>query len=308
MSGLDIPPTVPAAEVAEWSDDVDVLVLGFGIAGGCAAVSAAAAGARVLVLEKAAAAGGTTAMAGGHFYLGGAPPFRSPPATRTAPRRCTLPGRGVPRPRARQDPGLLRGQRRALRLARGPRVRVRAQLLPGQVVVPPGTEGLSLHRQREGLAVLRAGQAGPTGTFGPGSRRARRAAMVIDLLVKRADELGVQVRYETGATNLVVDDDGAVVGVRWKRFTETGAIRARAVVIAAGGFVMNPDMVAEHTRRWASRARPSTTAWWRPTSSATPTTTVWPSGWVNPSAGQRNSWTNSSSPPPPTRRRSCSPG
>ncbi|HNM12726.1 MAG TPA: FAD-binding protein, partial [Mycobacterium sp.] len=53
MSGLDIPPTVPAAEVAEWSDDVDVLVLGFGIAGGCAAVSAAAAGARVLVLEKA---------------------------------------------------------------------------------------------------------------------------------------------------------------------------------------------------------------------------------------------------------------
>jgi len=72
------------------------------------------------------------------------------------------------------------------------------------------------------------------------------AAMVIDLLVKRADELGVQVLYETGATNLVMQD-GAVVGVRWKRFGETGAIRAKSVVIAAGGFVMNPDMVAEHT-------------------------------------------------------------
>ena len=67
----EIPATVNADEVTSWSDDVDVVVIGFGIAGGCAAVSAAAAGARVLVLERAAAAGGTTALAGGHFYLGG---------------------------------------------------------------------------------------------------------------------------------------------------------------------------------------------------------------------------------------------
>ncbi|MDT5001047.1 MAG: 3-oxo-5alpha-steroid 4-dehydrogenase, partial [Mycobacterium sp.] len=66
-----LPETIDAADVADWSDDVDVVVVGFGIAGGCAAVSAAAAGARVLVLERAAAAGGTTSMAGGHFYLGG---------------------------------------------------------------------------------------------------------------------------------------------------------------------------------------------------------------------------------------------
>ena len=72
------------------------------------------------------------------------------------------------------------------------------------------------------------------------------ASMVIDLLVKRAAELGVQIRYETGATNLVVDD-GAVVGVAWKHFTETGAVKAKSVIIAAGGFAMNPEMVAEHT-------------------------------------------------------------
>ena len=66
-----IPDTINAANVMSWSDDFDVLVIGFGIAGGCAAVSAAAAGAKVLVLERAAAAGGTSSMAGGHFYLGG---------------------------------------------------------------------------------------------------------------------------------------------------------------------------------------------------------------------------------------------
>ncbi len=64
MSGLDIPDTVTAASVESWSDEVDVLVIGFGIAGGCAAVSAAAAGANVLVLEKAAAAGGTSVDGG----------------------------------------------------------------------------------------------------------------------------------------------------------------------------------------------------------------------------------------------------
>ena len=78
--------------------------------------------------------------------------------------------------------------------------------------------------------------------------------MVIDLLLKRADELGVQIRYETGATNLIVDD-GAVVGVGWKHFTDTGAIRAKAVVIAAGGFAMNPEMVAEHTPALGQKRR-----------------------------------------------------
>src|SRR5436309_1968894 len=124
----EIPATIGADDVTAWSDDVDVVVIGFGIAGGCAAVSAAAAGARVPVLGE----------------LGG-------------------------------------------------------------------------------------------------------ASMVVDLLLKRADALGVQIRYETGVTNLVTDDDGAVVGVAWKHFTETGVLKANSVIIAAGGFAMNPEMVAEHT-------------------------------------------------------------
>ena len=79
------PPTV-----TDWSDDVDVVVIGFGIGGGCAAVSAAAAGARVLVLERAAVAGGTTSMAGGHFYLGGGTAVQQATGhQRLAPRRCT---------------------------------------------------------------------------------------------------------------------------------------------------------------------------------------------------------------------------
>jgi succinate dehydrogenase/fumarate reductase flavoprotein subunit len=71
--------------------------------------------------------------------------------------------------------------------------------------------------------------------------------MVIDLLLKRAADLGVQIRYETGATHLVVDDDDTVVGVQWKHFGDTGAVKAKAVIIAAGGFAMNEEMVARYT-------------------------------------------------------------
>jgi 3-oxo-5alpha-steroid 4-dehydrogenase len=69
----------------------------------------------------------------------------------------------------------------------------------------------------------------------------------------RADNLGVQIRYETGATGLVLDDDGRVVGVDWKHFGDTGTVRAKAVVIAAGGFVMNPEMVARYTPKLAEK-------------------------------------------------------
>jgi succinate dehydrogenase/fumarate reductase flavoprotein subunit len=77
------------------------------------------------------------------------------------------------------------------------------------------------------------------------------ARLVVDLLLQRAQRLGVSVWYETAATNLIVDE-GAVGGVAWRHFGDTGAVGARATVIAAGGFIMNEAMVAEHMPKFAS--------------------------------------------------------
>ena len=70
----DIPSEVPASDVTSWSDDVDVLVVGAGMAGVAAAIEAAEANARVLVLDRGGRLSCTSAMAGGHFYLGGGTP------------------------------------------------------------------------------------------------------------------------------------------------------------------------------------------------------------------------------------------
>jgi 3-oxo-5alpha-steroid 4-dehydrogenase len=118
---------------------------------------------------------------------------------------------------------------------------------PGKVVVPPGTEGLSYTGNEKVWPFCKRAKPAPRGHSVPVPGELGGASMVVDLLLKRADALGVQIRYETQVTNLVTDDDGAVVGVAWKHFTETGALKANSVIIAAGGFAMNPEMVAEHT-------------------------------------------------------------
>ena len=246
-SGLDIPPTVPASEVGEWSDDVDVVVIGFGIAGGCAAVSAAAGDARVLVLERAAEAGGTTSMAGGHFYLGGGTAVQQATGHRDSPEEMYKYLMAVS---LDPDPEKIRayceGSVEHFNWLEALGFQFERSYYPGKVVVPPGTEGLSYTGNEKVWPFCEQAKPAPRGHSVPVPGELGGAAMVIDLLLKRADDLGVQVQYETKVTNLIVDN-GAVVGVAWKRFTETGAVKANSVVIAAGGFAMNPEMVDRYT-------------------------------------------------------------
>ncbi len=252
----ETPATVGADTVGSWSDDVDVVVIGFGIGGGCAAVSAAAAGARVLVLERAAAAGGTTSLAGGHFYLGGG----------TAVQQAT----GHPDSPAEMYKYLVAVSRQP---DAGTRAKIRAycegsvehfnwledlgfqferSYFGGKAVIQPNTEGVMFTGNEKVWPFLEKAVPAPRGHKVPVAGDTGGASMVIDLLLKRAASLGVEVRYETGATQLIVDETG-VTGVAWKRFAETGAIRAKSVIIAAGGFVMNPEMVAKYTPKLAEK-------------------------------------------------------
>jgi 3-oxo-5alpha-steroid 4-dehydrogenase len=245
----ETPTTVPAADVSSWSDDdVDVLVIGFGIAGGCAAVSAAAAGAKVLVLERAAAVGGTSAMAGGHFYLGGGTAVQE--ATGHADTAEEMYKYLVTQSREPEHDKIRAycdGSVEHFNWLEDLGFQFERSYYPGKVVVPPGTEGLSYTGNEKVWPFLEQAKPAPRGHSVPVPGELGGASMVIELLLKRATDLGVQFRYETGATNLIVDDGGSVVGVTWKHFTETGAIKAKSVIIAAGGFAMNAEMVEQYT-------------------------------------------------------------
>ncbi|MBF4163536.1 FAD-binding protein [Nocardioides acrostichi] len=246
-AGLVLPDVLPATAL-DGAESYDVVVVGFGIAGGCAALEAARAGARTLLLERAAVHGGTTCMAGGHFYLGGG----------TAVQRATGHDDSAEEmykyivansryPEHDKIRAYCEGSVEHFEWVESLGFEFERSYFPGKAVIQPQTQGLmftgneKVHPYRDQAVPAPRGHKVPV----PGDTQG--ASMVMDLLRDRCEEAGVEVRYETGATNLVTDENGDVVGVAWKRFGETGVVATPAVVVAAGGFVMNPDMVAEYT-------------------------------------------------------------
>jgi 3-oxo-5alpha-steroid 4-dehydrogenase len=245
----EIPAPVAAAEVREWSDDVDVLVVGAGMAGTCAALEAARAGARVLVVDKGGPGTCTSAMAGGHFYLGGGTAVQRATGHPDSPEEMAEYLLAVS-PEADAEKIRLYSHDSPEHFAwlEGLGFEFERSYFAKKAVVQPGTEGLMYTGSEKAWPYCETAVPAPRGHKVPVAGDTGGAAMVVDLACARLAELGVEIRYDTGATALVVDD-GAVVGATWRRFADHGAVRARAVVIAAGGFVMNQDMIDAYAPR-----------------------------------------------------------
>lgn len=66
-------PTKPRklADISNWDMETDVAIVGYGGAGSCAALEAADAGSQVTIFELASAGGGSTAMSSAEIYMGG---------------------------------------------------------------------------------------------------------------------------------------------------------------------------------------------------------------------------------------------
>ena len=167
------------------------------MAGGCAAVEAASNGARVLVLERAAVAGGTTSLAGGHFYLGGGTAVQEGTghADSAEEMRSTTAVSADPDPE--KIHAYCQGQRRALHLARSASASAsNAATTPEKGRHPAPDPGPDVHRQREGVAVPRHRGPCPAWPQVPSPGDTGGASLVIELLVKKLAELGVEIRYD----------------------------------------------------------------------------------------------------------------
>ena len=67
-------------------------------------------------------------------------------------------------------------------------------------------------------------------------------AGLVEFLLKRCGEVGVEIRYGTGAARLLQNRDGRVTGVTVRSQAGYEDIAAKAVVLACGGFESNPEM------------------------------------------------------------------
>ncbi|WP_395656665.1 FAD-binding protein [Nocardioides sp.] len=252
--GTALPEVLDASVLGEGTERYDVVVVGFGIAGGCAALEAARAGARVLLLERAAVHGGTSSMSGGHFYLGGGTAVQRATGWEDSPEEMYKYLVAVSKePEHDKIRAYCEGSVEHFDWLESLGFEFERSFYPEKAVIQPGTQGLMFTGNEKVWPFKEQAVPAPRGHKVPVPGDTEGTRIVLDLLKERIEEAGVEVRYETGASHLVVDGAGAVVGIGWRRFEESGVVAAGAVVLAAGGFVMNPDMVAEYTPALGSK-------------------------------------------------------
>lgn len=238
---------VEEREVPRWDAEADLVVVGLGMAGACAAMEGADAGADVLVLERAGAGGGTSAHSGGLIYLGGGTPVQraagfddsaeemakfllaiSAPGANEAKIRhfCEhsvehflwLEAKDVPFKRSfYPEPGLESRTDDCLVYTGG------EDAAPWNRLARPAPRG---HKPQVN------GKAGP---------------FLMQRVLSAVAQHAVRVETDVRARRLVVARDGRVVGVAARRAGADYFARARrAVVLAAGGFVLDEAMLRLH--------------------------------------------------------------
>lgn len=204
--------TVPDA----WDHESDVVIIGAGTAGLCAAIEARKAGVDVLVVEQMPKCSGSLSVCAGNIDFAGSD-YQKAQGVNDAPDEYYKDGLNS----CHGEPAMWRAfvdnHLDTYRLITG------LGYKPMALWILPGHNAQRAHYFEGG---------GPE---------------LIRLLEKGSNELGAKVLFNHKATRLIVSPDGKrVVGVRVEKDRKALHIKAKqAVIIASGGFGNNPKMVEE---------------------------------------------------------------
>ena len=255
-------PTKPRklSEIKQWDIVTDVAIIGYGGAGACAAIEAADAGAEVTLFEASSNYGGSTALSGAEIYMGGNGGTRVHKA-------CGFED-------STED------MFNYLMAASGPladEAKVRAycegSLEHFDWLVEKGVPYKdSFHAERAIVALtddclLYTGneKAWPYNELAKPCPRGHNleiegdngGPLLMKILAAHIAERRVQVEYEARALTLIADEYHNVHGVVVRINQKEVNVKARkGVILCAGGFVMNDEMVKKYAPRLAKGTMP----------------------------------------------------
>jgi len=287
---MDQPLQISAAACSHWDDECDVLVLGFGAAGACAALAASEGGARVLVADRFNR-GGASAKSGGVVYAGGGTPQQLAAGVHDTPQAMfdylrQETGDAV-------SPATLRafceGSRDMVAWLTGLGVQFDSAMPPVKTSYPQDGYYLYYSGSEAVPAFARHAKPAPRGHRVKGSGMSGAALFgVLRVAVARA---GITVRGQWSARRLITDTNGTVIGaelacmegaaallhrrlegfadavhnlapgladgaraalaVLEHKYGKVRQVRARGgVVLATGGFIFNRAMVRQYAPRY----------------------------------------------------------
>ena len=244
---------LPYEAIDSWEAEVDVAVIGFGGAGACAAIEASDAGAEVAIFEVASASGGSTALSSSEIYLGGSG--------------------GTPAQRANGFEDDTQDMLRYLMMAGGPnadadKVRMYAHnslghmqwlqsmgiefnttFIPDKMIVHLSDDCLLFTGSEEAWPFREEAKPCPRG-HKPKVEGDNGGTYLMETLTAQAGKRGIRVEYNTRATTLIQDQTRRVRGVTVRMNMKECHIKTRrGVILCAGGFAMNHDMVRKYAPR-----------------------------------------------------------
>src|ERR1700712_5135404 len=200
----DLPELLHATDVETWTDEVDVVVIGFGIAGACAALEAARAGASVILLERASEYGGTSAMSGGHFYLGGGTAVQEATGIEDSAEEMFTYLMAVSLdPDEEKIRAFCEDSVEHFDWIEALGMQFERSFYPEKAVIQPGTEGLMYTGNEKVHPFRDLARPAPRGHKVPQPGDTGGARIVLDALAERIAGASRGVGYENGATNPV---------------------------------------------------------------------------------------------------------
>jgi len=238
-------------EVCAWDAEVDVLVVGFGAAGACAAIAAHDNGAKVMLIEAASDAGGSTALSSAELYLGGGTRVQKavgyedtaeamyqylmmangPQASLEKTRRyCEesvehfdwLVEQGIPFKDSEYPHRAMMALTDDCLLFTGSE-----KAWPFRDQIPPAPRGHNLY--------IEGDNGGP---------------LFMKIMAEGVAKRGIETRFETRVLKLIIERVGEqvrVCGAVIRQDMQERTIAARkGVVLCCGGFVMNEEMIAQY--------------------------------------------------------------
>lgn len=238
--------------VNAWFAETDVLIVGGGGAGICAAIEAADAGAEVVVLEAASDAGGSTAMAGGLIYMGGGTPTQQACGFEDDVEEMYKYLMLASGPNADPDKVRLYCDRSLEHYAWLTRQGVvfKPEYYPFKHTNTPNEAALITTGNEEAWPYVNQARPAPRG-HKPQIKGDHGGIPLMANLLRSAREKGVTIVCDARALTTIKEDD-AVVGLVARIDGQERCFRARrGVVLAAGGFIMNQQMVAAYAPRLA---------------------------------------------------------
>jgi succinate dehydrogenase/fumarate reductase flavoprotein subunit len=244
-----------AADVTDWYLETDVLVVGQGAAGACAAVGAREIGARALVLERAGGGGGTSANSTGEIYLGGGTPVQKACGFDDTPDEMYAYLMASCGPSPDEAKIRLYCDRSVDHfhwlVSQGVRFK---HSFYGEGSYIPTDDCLAWSGSE--LNTRYAALAKPA----PRGHTVQREGIeaggeLMRALCEATGRAGARVLVDCRVETLVQDHERRVVGVVARQGGEERCLRARGgVVLCAGGFINNREMV-EHHAPWLRRCR-----------------------------------------------------